>query len=118
MIPPQGVTYHTDDTVTFFRICVVCGTVHNFKVTKDEYERWMNRGEFVQNVFPTITPEVREMLLNGTCPECFDKLFPPDPDECNGMCMTGADVGVPEYGHLIAYAHPDCPIHGDKSEDS
>lgn len=30
--------------------------------------------------------------------------------ECNGICLTGYDVGVPFGG--IAYAHPDCELHG------
>lgn len=39
-------------------------------------------------------------------------------DECNGICLSGADLGVPEYGG-VAYAHPDCPEHGDPiPEDS
>ena len=37
--------------------------------------------------------------------------------ECNGICLTGADIGVPEYGG-VAYAHPDCPAHGDPLEDN
>lgn len=37
-------------------------------------------------------------------------------DECNGICLSGADLGVPEYGG-IAYAHPDCPEHGDPLEE-
>lgn len=32
-------------------------------------------------------------------------------DECNGICLTAADIGVPYDG--IAYAHPDCPAHGE-----
>lgn len=32
------------------------------------------------------------------------------PRQCNGICLTGADVGVPYSG--IAYAHPDCDLHG------
>jgi hypothetical protein len=44
---------------------------------------------------------------------CYDDCQPP---ECNGICLTGADLGVPEYGG-IAYAHPDCPEHGDPLED-
>jgi hypothetical protein len=33
------------------------------------------------------------------------------PDQtCNGMCLAGAEVGV-SYGG-IAYAHPDCELHG------
>lgn len=39
--------------------------------------------------------------------------------ECNGVCLTAADIGVPEYGgDMIAYAHPDCPAHGDPLEDN
>lgn len=39
-------------------------------------------------------------------------------DECNGICLTPADIGLPEYSHLgVAYAHPDCPEHGDPVED-
>lgn len=30
--------------------------------------------------------------------------------KCNGICMTGYDVGVPYPG--IAYAHPECDLHG------
>lgn len=37
-------------------------------------------------------------------------------DECNGICLSGADLGVPEYGG-VAYAHPDCPEHGDPLEE-
>lgn len=37
-------------------------------------------------------------------------------DECNGICLSGADLGVPEYGG-IAYAHPDCPEHGDPLDE-
>lgn len=31
---------------------------------------------------------------------------------CNGICLTGFDLGVPEY-RGIAYAHPECEVHGD-----
>jgi len=37
-------------------------------------------------------------------------------EECNGICLSGADLGVPEYGG-IAYAHPDCPEHGYPQEE-
>lgn len=39
--------------------------------------------------------------------------------ECNGICLTPADIGLPEYGGagVVAYAHPDCPAHGDPMED-
>ena len=33
--------------------------------------------------------------------------------ECNGICLTAWDIGIEEYGDMIAYAHPDCPAHGN-----
>lgn len=36
-----------------------------------------------------------------------------DEVECNGICLYAADIGVPEAGDVVAYAHPDCPAHGD-----
>lgn len=33
----------------------------------------------------------------------------PPPEECNGLCMTGNDIGVPS--NEIAYPHPECPKH-------
>lgn len=30
--------------------------------------------------------------------------------ECNGICLTGSDIGIPSDG--IAAAHPECPKHG------
>lgn len=33
--------------------------------------------------------------------------------QCIGICLSAADIGVPEAGDVIAYAHPDCPEHGD-----
>jgi hypothetical protein len=41
-----------------------------------------------------------------------DDLTPvPGPGEagCDGLCVTGADIGVPGYG--VAYPHPGCPAH-------
>lgn len=40
-------------------------------------------------------------------------------DECNGICLTPADIGLPEYGGagVVAYAHPDCPEHGYPVEE-
>jgi hypothetical protein len=39
--------------------------------------------------------------------------------ECNGICLSAADIGLPEYSRPgeVAYAHPDCPEHGDPLED-
>ncbi len=37
---------------------------------------------------------------------------------CNGICLYAADIGVPEAGNVVAYAHPDCPEHGYPQEEN
>ena len=60
--------------------------------------------------------------LNGFDPDAVGPFgdrpvaLPDEDDQCNGICLSGADIGVPEYGG-IAYAHPDCPEHGDAEPD-
>lgn len=41
--------------------------------------------------------------------EEWNKKYPP---QCNGICITGYEVGV--YYPGIAYAHPECELHGEK----
>jgi hypothetical protein len=31
--------------------------------------------------------------------------------ECDGLCVTAADIGVPVKGNPVAYPHPGCPAH-------
>jgi len=38
-------------------------------------------------------------------------------NECDFPCLSAYDIGVPEAGNVIAYAHPDCPEHGDPLQD-
>lgn len=54
--------------------CTQCGTGHEFTVTAPNYFRWRN-GELVQNAFPEIPREDRELLVSGTCGECFNNQF-------------------------------------------
>lgn len=57
--------------------CCVCGKQHSFTLNRDKYQRWI-MGEHIQNVFPELSIVDREILISGTCGECFDQLFPPE----------------------------------------
>lgn len=32
--------------------------------------------------------------------------------DCSGLCLTGSDIGMPEYGSAWYAIDPDCPEHG------
>jgi hypothetical protein len=106
------------EQTTIARKCPTCPTVQTVVVDAAAHERWQ-AGEYIQNAFPLLTANQREILMTGICPKCWDAMreaTDPDADaECSGVCLTGADVGVPFDG--IAYAHPDCPLHGESDGD-
>ena len=64
--------------------CVVCGKRHDPVILDAEkYYRWKVDGECIQDVFPDseMTKDQREILISGTCPECWDVLFKRCEDE-------------------------------------
>ena len=54
--------------------CIECGKTSKLIITAEEYSRYDN-GEYVQDVFPNWSKEDRELLITGTHPECWKKIF-------------------------------------------
>lgn len=59
--------------------CPVCGEAETVLVEETAYDRWVN-GALVQDAFPTMDKDVRELLVSGTHPACWDALFDVDDD--------------------------------------
>jgi hypothetical protein len=57
--------------------CCVCGSTHEFVLDEIKFNNWQE-GVYIQNAFPDLTPADREILISGTCDECFHELFPPE----------------------------------------
>lgn len=57
--------------------CRECKTVHSIQVDDAAYKKWQY-GAFVQDAFPDMPADQREMLISNTCGKCFDKLFSED----------------------------------------
>ena len=61
--------------------CKLCGgSFPQFEVNEEAYKAWQG-GRLIQNVMPALTADQREMLISGTCPRCWDNLFPEEEDE-------------------------------------
>lgn len=54
--------------------CRMCNSEHVITVSKEAYEKHKN-GAHVQDAFPTLNANQRELLISGTCPTCWDKIF-------------------------------------------
>ena len=60
--------------------CPFCGKESFLTLSANDFEAWQN-GELVQNAFPYLDANERELLVSGICSECWDKMFSSEEDE-------------------------------------
>ena len=65
--------------VNYKEVCVVtrcpfCGRGNEVEVNESDYWDW-DDGIHAQVAFPYLSKYEREMLISGTCPTCWDKMF-------------------------------------------
>ena len=66
--------------VTIITACPFCGHANEIEVNEADYWDWQD-GELVQNAFPYLSADEREMLISGICPTCWEKTFGGEEEE-------------------------------------
>lgn len=59
---------------TFTTVCPFCHRTTYITVNLEDWEDWRD-GELIQDAFPYLTADEREMLKTGICPDCWEKIF-------------------------------------------
>lgn len=54
--------------------CSECHETTKLSLDREKYEEWTH-GALIQNVFPNLTEDQRELMISGICGKCFDSLF-------------------------------------------
>lgn len=62
------------DKVTIKVTCPKCGKIYKVRVYPEDWEDYQN-GKLVQDAFPYLSADERELLISKICPDCWDKLF-------------------------------------------
>ena len=60
--------------------CPMCGKLHTVDVNDIDFQRWQ-AGVSIQNAFPYLSADEREILMTGTCSKCWNSMFLIDEDE-------------------------------------
>lgn len=67
--------------ITIVTECPICHHANEIMVNEEDYFAWVFDGELVQNAFPYLTADEREMLINGICPKCWAQTFGDEEEE-------------------------------------
>ena len=60
--------------------CRLCNEVADLTVNIEGFIAWQG-GKLIQEALPELDADDRELLISGTCPTCWDKMFPSDEEE-------------------------------------
>jgi len=66
-------TVYAPDSV--HRQCIHCEDETFFLMTKEQYNKWQVRGLYIQIVFPHLDKDIREWMISGTHPACWNQVF-------------------------------------------
>lgn len=61
--------------------CFNCENDFVVELSEKEFDDYYNKGIHIQHAMPTKSPETRELLISGTCPECFNEIFKDEEDD-------------------------------------
>lgn len=62
--------------------CNLCGKTYAVYVTEESYNEYCSPNRrYVQDIFPYLSADERELLISHTCSECWNKMFGSDEDE-------------------------------------
>jgi hypothetical protein len=54
--------------------CRECNAPQELTVPAESYLAW-RKGQYIQDALSMLNNDQREMLISGTCPLCWDRLF-------------------------------------------
>jgi hypothetical protein len=54
--------------------CPGCGNQGSLTIWQDDMERYLN-GAMVQDAFPDLLPPMREQIVSGIHPKCWNEIF-------------------------------------------
>jgi hypothetical protein len=54
--------------------CPHCGKTGIISIDEDQLFKWLS-GSLIQEAFPTLAPSLREQLMTGMHPECWQEIF-------------------------------------------
>jgi hypothetical protein len=60
--------------------CKFCGITYQIIADRQDVHDWMSGAGYIQDLLAYLSPAERELLISGTCDNCWKNMFGPDLD--------------------------------------
>ena len=54
--------------------CIICGKKYDITFDDEDMKRYLFKAANVQDAFPYLTADERELILSGICGHCYDEI--------------------------------------------
>jgi hypothetical protein len=54
--------------------CYICQVIEIVIAPEEDFIKWQEGG-YIQDIFPYLFAETREIMISGICGECYNKMF-------------------------------------------
>jgi len=61
--------------------CIFCGNTEEIIVKEKDYEAYLRGEGHIQEIFPYLTADQREIMISGICGKCFDGILEDDDED-------------------------------------
>lgn len=61
--------------------CKHCGILYTILADREDVVSWLSGSGFIQDILGYLSPAERELLISGTCDNCWKNMFGDDLDE-------------------------------------
>ena len=61
--------------------CKHCGILYTILADREDVTAWLSGSGYIQDILGYLSPAERELLISGTCDNCWKNMFGDDLDE-------------------------------------
>ena len=61
--------------------CRQCGVVYNILANRDDIQDWLSGSGYIQDILGYLSAAERELLISGTCDNCWKNMFGSDEED-------------------------------------
>ena len=109
----------TSAMITLETVCPFCGQVTKVLVYEDDYYAWRFGDKLIQDAFPYLTANEREMVKTGICGACWDTMFglPEEEEEEEDDFSSDSEYEILSEEYIGCTPEEFCGITDEEEEE-